>query len=65
MNDTEHEEIMKELAEIKEVLLGTYKERGIISRIASLEKYWMVVGAISLTALTGMIGEIVAGVVAT
>ena len=62
--DTEHEEIMKELAEIKEVLLGTYKDRGIISRIASLEKYWKVVGGISLTAITGVIGRIVAVMIA-
>lgn len=58
-DNTEHEEIMRELAEIKEVLIGTYKEKGIISRINTLEKYLGVIGVISMTAITGVVSRMI------
>lgn len=59
MNNDDHETIMNELAEIKDALLGTYDKKGIISRIANLEKYVAIVGGLAATAITGVIGRLI------
>jgi len=57
MSEGEHEDIMTKLDEIKEVLIGTYEKKGIISRIATLEKYMKIIGSIAMVAVTGAIGN--------
>jgi hypothetical protein len=53
--EKEHDEIMYELNEIKTALLGSFTEKGLISRITTLEKIVATVGGVSLTALTAVI----------
>jgi len=56
-NEEYNEEVLKRLNEIRDVLVGTYEKKGLISRIASLEKYMGIIGGLSLTAITGVIGR--------
>jgi hypothetical protein len=55
----EHQAIMEKLEKIEDALIGTYEKKGLISRIATLEKYMGVIGVISMTAITGVVGRVV------
>lgn len=70
MTDRQHSEILDKIEklttenkEIKDALLGTFDEKGFISRLRGVERVMAVQGGIVLAGITALIHNLITGIV--
>lgn len=57
MSEDKVEKLSEQISEIRDALLGDYDKRGLISRVATLEKYFKVLSGIAGASVTALVIE--------